>query len=161
MSRTDKEFTQLYHRHIDMVFRICFLYMKNGADAEDMAQAVFLRLLETGKTFENEEHEKAWLIRISVNLCLNQLRHWWRKTVELDDAGDIAAKDAFEPDETLEKVLSLPPKYKTAIYLHYYEGYPAAEIARLMKMRASTVRGHLLTGRKLLKMQLEDRQPQS
>ena len=67
--RTDEELIQIYNRHVNTVYRVCFLYMKNKADTEDMVQNTFLRLMKSNVVFENAEHEKAWLIRTAINLC--------------------------------------------------------------------------------------------
>lgn len=152
--RTNEELSGIYQRHFDTVYRVCFLYMKNRHDAEDMAAETFLRLLKDNTTFESREHEKAWLIRVATNLCKNRFRHWWSKTQGLEAAATLPAQPV-ELDETLQKVLALPPKYKTALYLHYYEGYSAVEIARMLGLKENTVYGHLHKGRQLLKSALE------
>ena len=72
--RTDREITEIYHRQIDTVYRICYSFMKNKPEAEDMVQETFLRLIASGKTFENQRHEKAWLIVTASNLCKDQLK---------------------------------------------------------------------------------------
>jgi len=132
------------------------MFMKNGTDAEDMVQNTFIRLMGDKTVFQNAEHEKAWLIRTASNLCRDHLKNWWRrKTVGIDDAADVAVEQAFDADSHLEKVLALPPKYKTAVYLYYYEGYSTVEIAKILKKNESTIRGYLHQGRKLLKMEME------
>ena len=119
--RTNEELTQIYDRHVNTVYRVCFMYMKNRADTEDMVQNTFLRLMRDYTIFQNEEHEKAWLIRTATNLCKDHFKHWWSKTVGMDHVSDTGIDQNFTIDGNLEKVLALPPKYKTAIYLYYYE----------------------------------------
>lgn len=153
--RTNEELTRIYNRHVNTVFRVCFMYMKNQADTEDMVQNTFLRLMRDKTVFESEEHEKAWLIRTATNLCKDYFKHWWSKTVGIDRVADTAVTQTFEIDENLGKVLALPPKYKTPIYLYYYEGYSTVEIARILKKNQSTVRSWLYKGRNLLKMEME------
>jgi len=131
------------------------MYMKNQADTEDMVQNTFLRLMRDRTVFESEEHEKAWLIRTATNLCKDHLKHWWNRTTGMDKAADKAVEQSFETDSSLEKVLALPPKYKTPMYLYYYEGYSTVEIARILRKNQSTVRGWLRKGRQLLKMEIE------
>ena len=147
-----EEIGEIYHRHMKTVYRVCFVYLKNPADAEDAVQSTFIKLMEHTKPFQNTEHEKAWLIVTAANHCKDLLRHWWRKTAPIDEA--VSAPAFFKPDETLQKVLDLPEKIKIAIYLYYYEGYSTVEIARMMKKNQSTVRGYLRTGRELLKLTL-------
>ncbi|HHV50604.1 MAG TPA: RNA polymerase sigma factor [Clostridiales bacterium] len=154
--RTDKELTQIYCRHVDTVYRICFMYMKNAHDTEDMVQNTFIRLIKDGTRFESAEHEKAWLIRTATNLCIDHFRSPWARTAYLEDIGQPAETFSFEIDYTIEKVKKLPPKYRTAIYLYYYEGYSTPEIAKILGKNESTVRNYLHKGRKLLKMEMED-----
>lgn len=153
--RTNEELSQIYNRHIKTVYRVCFMYMKNKHDTEDMVQTVFLRLMKDGTQFLNEEHEKAWLIRTATNLCRDFFRHWWRKTTGMDNVPEAAVEQNFVINDTLEKVLALPSKYKTTVYMYYYEGYSTVEIAKILNKNESTVRSYLHTGRKLLKMEME------
>ena len=153
--RTSEELLEIYNRHVDTVYRVCFMFMKNVPDTEDMVQNTFIRLMKDKTVFRDEEHEKAWLIRTASNLCKDHFRHWWSKTVGIDQAGETAVDQDFNIDSSLEKVLALPSKIKTAVYLYYYEGYSSVEIAKIMRKNESTVRGYLHTGRKLLKMEME------
>lgn len=156
LSRTDKEFSEIYNRHVDTVYRVCFMFLKNPTDTEDAVQDTFIKLMNYSGSFESEEHEKAWLIKTASNHCRDILRHWWRRTIDLDDIGGSPEErqELEEPDETLEKVLALPAKYKTAIYLYYYEGYKTAEIAKMTNKPEATIRGYLHKGRQLLKVEL-------
>ena len=144
----------IYHRHKDMVYRICFAYMKNAADTEDAVQDAFCNMIKASMRFESFDHEKAWLIRTASNVCKNALRHWWRKGENLDDQNNLRSRDAFEVDETLQVVLGLPAKYKTAVYLYYYEGYDNTEIAKILGKPQSTIRYYLMQARKILKEKL-------
>lgn len=153
--RTGKEIEELYHRHVKTVYRICFSYLKNPADTEDAVQETFVKAIAWQGQFSDSEHEKAWLIVTAANLCKNQLRHWWRRRVEIgEESATDHASAPFEIDETFQAVMELPDKFKTAIYLHYYEGYTSVEIAKILKSNESTVRSNLLRGRKLLKERL-------
>ena len=82
---SQQTFTQVYDRNVDTVYRVCYSFMKNKSDAEDMTQEAFLRLLSTGIQFENQRHEKAWLIVTASNLCKDSLKKWWRKAENIDD----------------------------------------------------------------------------
>lgn len=155
LRRSGPEISAIYGRHAHTVYRVCFLFLKNAADAQDAVQNTFLRLMEYGGTFESEEHEKAWLIVTASNLCKDGLRHWWRRTVGIDEAARLPCA-APETDRTLGTVLSLPQKYKAAVYLRYYEGYSCAEIARLLGKKEATVRSLLFRARGLLKLQLKE-----
>ena len=149
-------FEESYGRSVDMLYRICFSYLKNPADAEDAVSDVFVKLLRHGDRFQSGEHEKPWLIRTAINTCKDYLKHWWHRRAPLEDYGDIVAADFFQEDETLKIVLELPERYKAAVYLYYYEGYTSAEIAVMLKKPQSTILNHLSEARKLLREVLED-----
>lgn len=154
--RTNEELAQIYNRHVTTVYNVCFMYMKNPHDTEDMVQNTFIRLMRDPTRFESEEHEKAWLIRTAINLCKDFFRSWWvSKTTDIDKAENVTVGPPLEQNEILIKVLSLPQKYETAIYLYYYEGYSSVEIAKMLGKNESTVRSYLYTGRKLLKIEME------
>lgn len=156
--RTDEEITRIYHRHVDMVYRICFSYMKNQTDTEDLVQETFLKLMTCKKQFESERHEKAWLIITASNACKDALRHWSRKTKSMEES-DLPAEPEEKAEDTgvLEAVLALPDKYKTPVYLYYYEEYSTAEIAQILHCPQSTVRNWLSRAQKLLKDKIERR----
>lgn len=148
---TDKEyFTQIYNQHIDMVYRLCYSFLKNEAEAKDATQEVFIKLWNYNKYFEDEKHIKAWLIVTSSNHCKNILKHWWWKRESIEDSSIVEGASINHRDETLELVLALPEKYKVPVYLYYYEGYNSREIAQLMKKPESTVRTYLQKAKKLL-----------
>ena len=151
--RTDKEITEIYERHVQAVWRVCYAYMKNTAETEDAVQDTFLRLMDANPSFENAEHEKAWLIRTASNVCKNHLKRKWRKRENLDSAENTVG-EMMQTNEVLEAVLALPDKYKTVVYLYYYEGYQGKEIAAILKKPASTVRNLLRDARKQLKEKL-------
>ena len=154
--RTDEEIAALYERHKHTVYRVCFSYMKNPADTEDAVQNTFFKLIKASPAFENAEHERAWLIRTASNVCKNELKHWCRKTEDIEDYAHLAGTTDVQTDDILQTVLSLPDRYKTAVYLYYYEGYTTPQIAEMLKKRPSTVRNHLREARLLLKERLGD-----
>lgn len=143
------EFVATYNRQVDTVYRVCYSFMKNKADTEDMVQETFLRLLSTGKEFESERHEKAWLIVTASNLCKDALKKWWRKSENIDDYLDIAEEPKQE-DGVLEIIMQLPNDYKDAVYMYYYEGYSTVEIAQHLKCPEATVRSRLSRARSKL-----------
>ncbi|MGL4799386.1 MAG: RNA polymerase sigma factor [Cellulosilyticaceae bacterium] len=150
---TEQEITRLYTQYVDMVYRICFMLLKNEADTEDAVQAVFIKVMEKDITFHNSNHEKAWFIVTAQNHCKNQLKNWWQKRTEFQpDYHDSIHQD--EKSELLELVMKLPEKYKLPIYLYYYEGYRSDEIAQILELNASTLRSRLKKGRELLKLTL-------
>jgi len=152
--RTEEEATRAVETYADLVRRICALHVKNRQDTEDIFQTVFLKYLLYSGTFQSAEHEKAWFVRVTVNACRDVLRSLFRRnTVPLETAEELSAGNS-ENREVLQAVLSLPVKYKDAIYLHYYEGYAATEIADIMHKPVNTVYTMLARARKLLKEKL-------
>lgn len=149
--RSEFEVNRAVEQYSDMIKRICLYHLKNAADTEDVFQAVFLKYLLYEGEFENAEHEKAWLIRVTVNACKDHLKSMFRRTyVSLEDLGEAAALPP-EQHEVLDAVLALPAKYKDVIYLHYYEGYSAGEIGRILGKKENTVYSLLSRGRAMLK----------
>ena len=138
-----------------MVRRPCLIHLKNQADSEDVFQTVFMKYVLSSAVFENEEHEKAWFIRVTINACRDLLRSFFRsRTVPLDELIDLPADAPSESRAVLEAVLELPGKYRDVVYLHYFEGYTAPEIAGLMKKNVNTVYSLLARAKKLLKERL-------
>ena len=152
--RTDREIINIYNRQADTVFYICYSFMKNKPEAEDMMQETFLRLISSGKTFENERHEKAWLIVTASNLCKNALKRHWRKEESIDDNVALASQVVESDNSVLEAILSLPTEYKTVVYMYYYEGYSTEEITKHLRCPSATVRTRLARARKLLRSML-------
>lgn len=146
---------QLFRRHAQTVYRVCYSFMGSAADAEDATQATFMKLVDHPRVFESEQHEKAWLIVCASNLCRDLLKSAARTRVVAMPEREPADPRGSEPiDSTLDAVLRLPEKYKDVVYLHYYEGYKTAEIAEMLGEKASTVRNRLRDARGLLKKML-------
>ena len=152
--RTDKEIIDIYDRNADTVYYVCYSFMKNKPEAEDMVQETFLRLLSSGVGFVSEEHEKAWLIVTASNLCKDTLKKWWRKSEDIDDPALGLQQPPFEIDEVLDAILKLPADQKCAVYMYYYEGYSTADIAAYLHCPHATVRSRLSRARKTLKQKL-------
>lgn len=155
--RSDMEVAQAIDRHADTVKRLCMIYLKNDADAEDIFQTVFLKYALHCAAFESPEHESAWIVRVTINACKDLLRSVFRRrTVSLDQVAGLPEITDSDHREVLESVLSLPEKYRVAIYLHYYEGYTAPEIGKLTGRNVNSVYTLLNRGKRMLKEVLED-----
>ena len=138
----------------DLVLRAAFGLVKNPQDAEDIAQEVFLNLVRSNPVFESWEHQKAWLLRCTINRCKSHFRSgWYRYSAPLDETLCLP----FTPQESivLDAIRALPEKYRQVIYLHYIEGYSTAEIGQLLNRRQNTVLSQLSRGRNLLKHTLK------
>ena len=144
--RKEQEINEAIERYADTVRRLCMLHLKNHADTEDIFQTVFLKYALHTEPFADAEHEKAWLIRVTINACKDLLKSFFRsRTVSLDEVLEQPAELPPDHREVLEAVLSLPQKYRDVIYLHYYEGYSAPEIGRILGKNVNTV--YTLLGR--------------
>lgn len=150
-----KYFEEIYNRHVDTVFKIAIVYLKNQVDAEEVVQETFIKLLNTNKEFNDHNHEKAWLITVASNHCKNILKHSWFKRVVCIDELSQYTTDEIQLG-IIEDVLNLSYKYKSVIYLYYYEGYSINEISKILDLKVSTVKSNLHRGRKLLKIKLEE-----
>ena len=136
-----------------MVYRIALTRTGCIENAEDIFQDVFIKFSEKKPKFENEEHEKAWFIRVTINMTKNMNNYSWnKKIVTLDESIVFETK---EENDVFSVVCQLPQNYKTVIYLSYYEGYKVKEIASLMKTREGTVKTWLFRAREILREKLE------
>ena len=151
---TEQCFNEKYSMFRNTVFSVIFNYLKNTDDTSDIMQEVFIRLYRTDTEFQNDEHMKAWLIRVAINLSRNFLRDNKRRQAELLDE-DIPYTDNRDDMDLIRLVTALPEKYRIPIHLHYYEGYQVNEIAQILQQPVSTVKVQLMRGRKMLKGSLE------
>lgn len=144
---------QTVTRYADTVRRICVLYLKNYHDTEDIFQTVFLKYMTSSTEFESDK--KAWIIRVTINACKDFLKSFHRKNMlPLEAAQNAALTQSDEESRVPEAVLSLPKKYKDAVYLFYYEGYTAPEISKITGKKKNTIYTTLSRARKLLRDKL-------
>lgn len=142
---------EVVKRFSDMVFRIALSRTGNYNDAEDITQEVFLKYIQKNKNYEDWEHIKAWLIRVTENLSKNLLNSaWHRHTAPLEDGMDVGETPP-QGSEILEAVQKLPEKYREIIRLHYLKGYRVEEISKQLNINESTVKTRLRRGRKKLR----------
>ena len=142
-------------RYADTVRRLCMIHLKNRADTEDIFQTVFLKYVLSSVSFESEEHEKAWIIRVTLNACKDLLKSFSRRrTVPLDAVLERPALLPPDHREVLEAVLSLPPKYKDVVYLHFYEDYTAPQIGKILGKNVNTVYTIITRSKQMLREKL-------
>jgi RNA polymerase sigma-70 factor (ECF subfamily) len=153
--RTNDSITQAVTKYADMLVRVCFTYMKNIHDAEEIAQEAFIRLIEKQPSFQSDEHQKAWLLRVAINLCKNRLKSPWLRRTQTLEGSDLPS---FTPEESevLSAVQQLPLRYRSVIHLYYYEGYKVSEISTLLGNKESTIASWLHRGRGILKTKLKE-----
>jgi RNA polymerase sigma-70 factor (ECF subfamily) len=138
--------------------------MKNKSDTEDCVSDTFMNLIKSAPRFRDTDHEKAWLIRAATNVCKNNLRHWSKKAVDIDECDNYlsslaANSNPYELHENkaiLDAVHGLPEEIRGAVYMYYYEGYSSVEIARILDKPDSTIRNYLRKGKSMLKDILQD-----
>ena len=152
---------EIFEHYRAALYRIAFTHVKNHADAEDMVQEVFVRLLRSNPILKTPEHEKAWLIRTAINLCKDHEKQAWNSRRAV--LGDVPPRerDSFQvpyidEDETLWQVLALPEKYRNPLYLFYYEDYAVSEIAAVLGEQENTVKTRLRRGREALRQRISE-----
>ncbi len=154
---TREQFTSLAQKHMDMIFRLAYSYLRSREEADDVTQNVLLALWRTDKTFESGEHVRAWLIRVTVNECKKILRSPWRKRSEpLEDYENTLAFETDRDRDLYEAIMALDRKYRAVIVLYYYEGYSIAEIGHLLGIPDPTVGTRLARARERLKNMLTE-----
>lgn len=147
-------YDEIADKYIDTIYRLALSRTKSTQYAEDITQDVFVKLIDSRKSFESEEHLKAWLLRVTINLTKDLFSSaWFKRTSELDENISYTAE---EESELPNAVSALPKKYRTVIHLHYYEGYRVDEIAQITGVSAGTVKSQLHRGRQMLKDIIEE-----
>lgn len=140
-----------YDKYADMLYRLAFSHLRRREDAEDAVQDVFTKYMNTSPRFTDDEHERAWLVRVTVNRCHDMLRRGKvREHDSLDDISEIPDEEE-NSSGVLQAVFALPEKYKTAITLHYLEGFSVEEISSMLGISLSAVKMRLSRGREILK----------
>ena len=152
----EKEFSTSYDLYADMLYKIAYLHTNSREESEDILQDVFVKLLYNSPSFSCSEHKKAWLIRTTVNACKDFLKSSRHKNLPLND--EILGDD-LQNDKKLDvrqKIIKLDSKYKTVIFLYYYEDYTVEMIATTLNLTKSAVKMRLKRGREILKTELEE-----
>lgn len=148
-------FDEKYSLYSDLIFKLSMTYLGNKSDAEDITQDVFVKLFTTNQEFETPQHERYWIIRVTINACKNHLGAFWNKnTVGMDTIQDMPHNDTYS--ELTDMLYNLPSKYRLVLYLYYYEGYSIEEISSTLKIGKSAVKMRLKRGREKLKLDLEE-----
>ena len=152
----EAQFEEIAERYRDNLFAIAFQYTKNAADADDMVQIALIKCYHAEKPFENEQHIRNWLIRVTVNECKRYLVSPWRRyTAPIEDYAETLGFETPEQSSLFLAVMALPQKYRVPIHLYYYEEYSVREVAQILGLRESAVQTRLLRARQKLKQTLE------
>lgn len=153
----NKKFRKLYDKYADMLYRIAYLHTGSAQESEDILQEVFIKMLYNAPHFSNDTHEKAWLIRVTENKCKDYLKSSHHSNMSLNE--EIISDKCYEDDKALDiqtKIIQLNDKYKTVVYLFYYEDYSIRQIASCLRLTESTVKMRLRRAREILKKELKD-----
>ena len=151
---TREEAERMVETYSDLILRLSCTWLRSTQDAEDVCQTVFLKVLESGRAFDSPAHEKAFLIRTAINVCKDELKAARRRNVNLDACAEQAAPEQTG-GEVRDAVAALDEKYRAVVYLHYYEGYTAREIASMLRVPTPTITTRLRRARALLGDMLE------
>lgn len=151
--QTEEQYKKVVEEYSDIIFRIAYQHFFNKYDGEDVVQDVFVKLLTSKKVFRDSEHLKAWLIRVTINQCLDYKKSFARKITEPIEDLEIP----FTPEEKgiLEELYLLEEQERYIIYLYYYEGYKIREIAKILGQKQNTVNSKLTRARNKLKKIME------
>lgn len=145
-------------QYADMVYRISMTITRNESDAQDVFQETFLRLVKYKETIENEQHLKAWLIRVASNCAKSFVTDSWNKRTQGIDQTMIT-EQTFERKEQgllFKRIRELPQNHAISLYLFYYEEYTIQEISHIMKKNINTVKSYLRRGKAMLRKHLEE-----
>lgn len=156
------QLSALIDKYGQTVLRTAYLYLKDQSRAEDISQEVFLKLYKANRTFDSAEHEKAFVLRVTINMCKDQLKSFWSKRIVLDDtkepapSGDIAevVAEADARKRLFQLVTDLPQPFRSVIILYYYEGMNTREISDTLGIPDATVRSRLKRARERLSRSL-------
>lgn len=148
---------ELFEKYQNNLYAVAFNICKNAEDAKDIVQETFIQYYSLRKEFDNEQHIRAWLIRVAINKAKNINRSFWRKNKRpLEDYMESLTFETPESEELFETVMALPEKFRIVIHLFYYEDYAIREIADILKISESNVKVRLPRGRSLLKEKLQE-----
>ncbi len=144
----------MYSKYADLLYRLALSHLQSAQDAEDAVQDVFMKYISAMPRFADENHEKGWFVRVTVNVCRDRLRKMkHRAYVPLEDVHNLAQHENTDSG-IFELIEKLAERYKTVIVLHYLEGYSVEEISELLKISASAVKMRLSRGRDILKKEV-------
>ena len=149
----EKTIETVVQKYAKMVYKLAYARTGSKSDADDIFQEAFLRYIRYGKGFENDEHEKAWLIRVTINCCNDLYRNRSIRKEEVLFAESMIMNDSDQ--EVKDLLLALPEKYRTVLHLHYFEDMRISDIAELLELSDSAVKMQLSRARTMLKENIE------
>lgn len=155
MQDSNDSVTKVVNTYGNMLYRISMMMLKNEQDVQDVVQETFIKYLQKAPLFRDKEHEKAWLLRVNINMCKDFLRfHKRNNYINIEDMELIVAVP--EQVEILRQIMEIPEKYKTVLLLHYVEGYQIKEIADILKISEAAIKMRIQRGKVMLKSKMGD-----
>ena len=151
LQQTNEQYTTLIELYSDMIYRYCLLHMENSTQASDVYQDVFLKLFEKRPQFKNQEHAKAWLLRVCINLCRNKARYMIMHPTHVLNEEVIMKEHTQQLPQILHLLKKIQKKYAICLYLYYYEEYAIKEIGELLHKKESTIKTWMSRGKEELK----------
>ncbi len=152
-----EEYGRIAETYIDTVYKVALSNCKNSADAQDVVQNTFLKLLKGNVEYKDDEHIKRWLIKVAVNECKSIWKSFWRRKVEcVEEIVDGPQFEEEKQNELYDVVMKLPHKYRVTVHLYYYEEYSIREISDILGIKETTIQTRLMRARKMLKQQLKE-----
>lgn len=154
---SENEYLRIVDQYADTVYKTAISYCKQKQDAEDVFQNVFFKLYRQEVIFQDDDHIRRWLIRVTVNECKNMWKSFWRRKV--DSLDEIEREPVFSTEEKSElyyAVEELQSKYRIVVHLYYYEDYSVREISEVLKEKETTIQSRLMRARKQLKQKLKE-----
>ena len=155
----EERITRLMESYGSSVLRVCYIYLKDHAMAQDAAQTAFVKAWQALSSLRNGATEKAWLMRIAVNTCKTILRsreyRLYAQSPDMDELPEPSAEDHLPDNTVLNAVMALPEKYREVVMLHYYQGFSSTALARILHLPQATILTRLHRARKLLESQLK------
>lgn len=158
--RNREDILDAVNRYGDMVLRACAVHLRQQADRDDAFQETFIRYAQCTDSFSDEEHRKAWLLRVAINICRDSYRSADNRNSSIDDLEESQLPASLDSDPTHEAAAAsellgalskIEEKYRTALYLKFYEGYTAVEISEMLDMPVNTVYTNIARGKEALK----------
>lgn len=151
--KSESEISRILQIYGDMLYRTAYLLLGNPHDVQDILQEVLLRYMEKSPAFASCDHEKAWLLRVTSNCCKDCLR-FRKRHFHIDLAQIEECLPSLEDRHLLQELYALPAKWKTILLLHYFEGYPVKDIAKITGLSENAVKKRLQRAREALKIEL-------
>lgn len=154
----DDIFNEKYEKYSTLIYRLAFQYTLNKSLAEDITQDVFLKLFTNNKSFQSSEHEKAWIIRVTINHCKNTLKSKNNNCLQLSEtecADEHFENEIIDKLDIQQSIKSLNPSERTILLLYFYEDMTTNQISKYLKMNENTVKSHLKRAKEKIKNKLE------